>query len=422
MKIPSPTHISRILKYYDFFKEPGSRYSREDDPVMIDSYIYSFELFQLVNKLYMENFIQEYKQSYRLPENLEEADICSLVRVLSAVVMADRYSKGILSQFIAQGNLRKIFNRLSEIKLEMENRMYGSLLGLAVGDALGVSVEFKSPGSFPPVEDYQGGGTHNLDAGEWSDDTSLALALAESLSKSKGFDPQDQMERYLAWYREGYLAVNGSCFDIGKTTQQALENYEVTGDPYCGLDHERSAGNGSLMRLAPIPIYYFSNLEGVIRYARLSSCTTHQHPLVLQCCQYLSLLIQGALWGKSKTELLSADYAPYKTYLHHDDLLEELEEVVQGSYKRKNPPEIRASGHVIKSLEAALWAFYHSNNFKEGALMAVNLGEDADTVGAIYGQLAGAYYGETGIPQPWLDKLARKDLIHSICQDLIYPE
>lgn len=423
MIIPSPYNIFQVLKYYEYFKEPPHhRYHGEDDPVMIDPYIYSFEVFQLVNKLYTEHFIQEYKESYDLPEDLGQADICSLVRVLSAVVMADRYSSGILSQFIAAGNLKKIMNRLRILKKEIEDRMYGSLLGLAVGDALGAPVEFYLPGTFTPVEDFRGGGAHNLNPGEWSDDTSLALSLSESLIKSKGFNPQDQMDRYVSWYLEGHLSVNGRCFDIGDTTREALENYMETGNPYSGLDHEGSAGNGSLMRLAPIPIYYFSNLDEVLKYARLSSCTTHQHPLVIQCCQYLALLIQGALWGKTKEELLSPDYPPLREYCLENELLSELGEVVEGSYKTKNPPEIRASGYVIRSLEAALWAFYNSDNFKDGVLMAVNLGDDADTVGAIYGQLAGAYYGEKGIPCKWLDNLAKKDLIKSMCRDLIYPK
>ncbi|MBU4536125.1 MAG: ADP-ribosylglycohydrolase family protein [Euryarchaeota archaeon] len=331
--------------------------------------------------------------------------------------MADRYSPGFLSEFIAQGNLRKVVKRLEIIKKEDEDRMYGSLLGLAVGDALGVPLEFKAPGTFKEVTGFQEGGSHNLKAGEWSDDTSLALALAKSLIESKGFDPQDQMERYLDWYQEGYLSVNGECFDIGNTTREALEHFADTQEPYSGPDHSKSAGNGSLMRLAPIPIYFFSKKEEVLKYARLSSCTTHQHPLVVECCTYFAHLLQGALLGEGKEELLSPDYQPFKEEINF-----ELDEVIKGSYKTKNPPEIKARGYVVRSLEAALWAFYKSDNFKDGALLAVNLGDDADTVGAIYGQLAGAYYGKDGIPQDWLDNLACYNYILDIGRDLVYHE
>ncbi len=416
MIIPSPANIARFLKYYEFFRHPPDHhYEGEDDPDLIDPYIYSFEVFQLVNKLYMEHFIQEFKESYHLPEDLEKADICSMVKVLSGVVMADRYSPGFLSEFIAQGNLRKIVKRLEIIKKETEDRMYGSLLGLAVGDALGVPVEFKAPGSFKEVTGFQGGGPHHLKAGDWSDDTSLALALAKSLIESKGFNPPDQMERYLDWYQEGYLSVNGECFDIGNTTREALEHFADTQEPYSGPDHSNSAGNGSLMRLAPIPLYFFSKKEEVLKYARLSSCTTHQHPLVVECCTYFAHLLRGALLGEGKEELLSPHYHPFKEKINF-----ELDEVIKGSYKTKNPPQIKASGYVVRSLEAALWAFYNSDNFKSGALLAVNLGDDADTVGAIYGQLAGAYYGKEGIPQDWLDKLACYDFIMDLSQKLVY--
>ncbi|MEW6010338.1 MAG: ADP-ribosylglycohydrolase family protein [Euryarchaeota archaeon] len=416
MIIPSPANIARFLKYYDFFRHPPDHhYEGEDDPDLIDPYIYSFEVFQLVNKLYMEHFIQEFNKSPHLPEDLEKADICSLVEVFSGVVMADRYSPGFLSEFIAQGNLRKLVKRLKIIQKETQDRMYGSLLGLAVGDALGAPVEFNAPGSFKEVTGFREGGSHNLKAGEWSDDTSLALALAKSLIDSKGFDPQDQMERYLAWYQEGYLSVNGECFDIGNTTREALEHFADTQEPYSGPDHKYSAGNGSLMRIAPIPIYFFSKKEEVLKYARLSSCTTHKHPLVVECCTYFAHLLWRALLGEDKDKLLSPDNHPFT-----DEINLELKEVIKGSYKTKNPPQIKARGYVVLSLEAALWAFYNSDNFKSGALLAVNLGDDADTVGAIYGQLAGAYYGKKSIPLEWLDKLACYDFIMDLSQKLVY--
>lgn len=301
---------------------------------------------------------------------------------------------------------------------QLKDRIRGSLIGLAVGDALGVPLEFLSPGTFKPVEDMVGGGIFDLKPGEWTDDTSTALCLAESLIERGGFDPLDQLKRYCRWYDEGYLSVNEICFDVGNTTREALHRFKETGDPYPGPDHERSAGNGSIMRLAPIPLFYYRNIEQAIEYAGLSSRTTHQHPLAIDACRYMAAIIIGALTGDSKEKILSSRYCPLPGYWSENPLEERIEEIARGSFKEKEPPEIRGSGFVVKSLEAALWAFHNSDNFKDGCLLAVNLGDDADTTGAVYGQIAGAYYGETGIPDKWINKLAKFDLISSMANKL----
>jgi len=304
----------------------------------------------------------------------------------------------------------------------MIDRFRGSLLGLAVGDALGVPLEFKPPGTFQPVNDMIGGGSFDLMPGEWTDDTSMALCLAESLVEKNGFDPVDQLERYVRWYRQGHLSVKGECFDIGNTTREALHLFEETHEPYCGPDYERSAGNGSIMRLAPVPLFYFSNPEMAIELSGRSSRTTHQHVLAVDACKYMAGMIIGGLIGQSKEIILSRRYCPIPGYWEENILACEIDEIACGSFKNKNPPDIRGSGFVVESLEAALWAFYNSDNFKDGCLMAVNLGNDSDTTGAVYGQIAGAYYGESGIPKKWIDKLAKYDLIDSMIGRLISVE
>ena len=299
------------------------------------------------------------------------------------------------------------------------NRARGSLIGLAVGDALGVPLEFKSPETFEPVKDMIGGGSFSLKPGEWTDDTSMALCLAESLIEKQGFDPVDQLERYTRWYREGHLSVNGKCFDIGDTTKEALHKFEQTHNPCCGPTYERSAGNGSIMRLAPVPIFYFSTPEDAINNAGESSRTTHAHILTVDACRYMAGIIVGVIMGHSKEKILSCRYGPISGCWDAHDLAPEIDKIACGSFKHKNPPEIEGKGYVIKSLEAALWAFYNSGNFEEGALMAVNLGDDADTTGAVYGQIAGAYYGEKGIPAAWKNKLVKYDLIQSFADKLV---
>lgn len=290
-------------------------------------------------------------------------------------------------------------------------RYTGSLLGLAICDALGAPVEFRHPGSFTPIRDFISGGVFRLPAGSWTDDTSLALCLADSLISCNGFDAVDQMRRYVRWWRDGYLSINGHCFDIGNTTRSALCEFEDTGDPYSGPTDMHSAGNGSLMRLAPIPLFYANLPIEAINYAALSSRTTHGALESVDACRYFASLIIGAINGASKDDLLSNYYEPIPGMWKEKPLTLKIDEIASGSYKDRNPPEIKGSGYVVKSMEAALWAFYHSTTFKDGALLAVNLGDDADTTGAIYGQLAGAYYGENGVPQEWRDNLIKQDLI-----------
>lgn len=286
------------------------------------------------------------------------------------------------------------------------DRAAGALVGLAVGDALGAPVEFLPPGGFEPVKDFRGGGTWGLEAGQWTDDTSMALCLAESLVHCGGFDPRDQMERYLRWYREGYLSSTGECFDIGNATREALERFERTGDPFSGSTDPRKAGNGSLMRLVPVPVFWHDEPERAIRYAAESSRTTHGADTTVDACRYYAGLLCGVLGGAEKDELLSPFYSPVLELWEREPLSSAIAEVAAGSFLEKEPPEIQGTGYVVKSLEAALWAFAKGESFEESVLLAVNLGDDTDTTGAICGQLAGAYWGESGIPERWKQGLA----------------
>jgi ADP-ribosyl-[dinitrogen reductase] hydrolase len=298
--------------------------------------------------------------------------------------------------------------------METLDRYRGSLLGLACGDALGTTLEFKSPGTFKPVTDIVGGGPFRLKPGEWTDDTSMALCLMESLIEVKGFDPGDQMARYLRWYRKGHLSSTGRCFDIGNTTREALVRFERTGEPYSGSADKYSAGNGTIMRLAPVPLFFASDPEKAIVKSGESSRTTHGNILCVDACRYFGALIVGAVSDASKDELLSEMNSPATGYWDRYPLVPEIAAIAMGSFKRRNPPAIRGTGYVVQSLEAALWAFYRSSSFEEGCLKAVNLGDDADTTGAVYGQLAGAFYGEEVIPEGWRSRIAMRGLIESM--------
>jgi len=304
--------------------------------------------------------------------------------------------------------------------MKLIERYRGSLLGLATGDALGTALEFKRPGAFQPIKDMVGGGPFHLEPGEWTDDTSMALCLAESLVERKGFDPADQLKRYVRWWKEGYFSVNSRCFDIGNTVRTGLAWFCKTGEPYCGSADPNSAGNGSLMRLAPVPLFYAGDPEQAIERSGDSSRTTHAAREAVDACRYFGGLLCAVVNGAGKKVILEEGYCPVPDYWEGRPLAPAIEKIARGSFKRKNPPEIRAGGYVVECLEAALWALYHDGgSFRDGCLMAVNLGDDADTVGAVYGQLAGALYGAEAIPAPWREKLAKRDLIIALSDQLM---
>lgn len=293
--------------------------------------------------------------------------------------------------------------------MDTKLRYQGSLLGLATGDALGTTLEFTLPNRFEPITDMIGGGAFHLKPGQWTDDTSMALCLAESLITCKGFDGRDQMYRYAAWYQDGYMSSTGRCFDVGNTTAGAIRRFMRTGNTtQPGNTHQ--AGNGSLMRLGPIPMAYARLPVTALAQAGESSILTHTNRIAVDACRYYAGLIVGALLGESKETLLGQAFAPTRRGRWFQGMLApEIMEIASGRFKQDGPP--KASGYVANTLEAALWAFYHTDTFREGALMAVNLGQDADTTGAVYGQLAGAYYGVMEIPAKWLGLLAKGELI-----------
>ncbi len=315
--------------------------------------------------------------------------------------------------------LEQIIDYLTR-RLDPLERYRGSLLGLAAGDALGAPLEGTPPGKYVPLglDDMVGGGPFDLEVGEWTDDTSMALCLAESLLERRGFDPVDQLERYCRWAREGHLSSTGGCFDIGGTVLTALLRFEQTNQPYCGSSDPMTAGNGSIMRLAPVPLFYTRKPQEAIEKAGESSRTTHGAATAVDACRYLGALLVGAVNGASKEELLSERYSPVPGYWKQHPLVKEIDEIATGSFKRRRPPEIRGTGYVVESLEAALWALHSSSSFREGCLLAVNLGDDADTTGAVYGQLAGALYGEQAISESWRFKLAHRELIESFAERL----
>jgi ADP-ribosyl-[dinitrogen reductase] hydrolase len=257
-----------------------------------------------------------------------------------------------------------------------------------------------------------GGGPFALEAGEWTDDTSMALALADSLLKGEQLDEIDLMQRFVRWWRQGDYSCRGTCFDIGITTREALSSFERTGDPIAGSTDPQSAGNGSLMRLAPVVLHGLGIGElGGTTAAAQQSRTTHGAQACIDSCSGFAFRLYLAITGKKRSFLFD-----FQTHEAGDPA---IGRVFEGSWRGKRRSAISSTGYVAHSLEAAMWCVARTSSFRDAVLLAANLGDDADTTAAITGQLAGALYGRSAIPADWLERLAWRERIEDVGRHLL---
>ncbi len=289
------------------------------------------------------------------------------------------------------------------------DRAKGALVVLALGDALGTTLEFAGRDTRPPVTDLVGGGPFGLDPGEWTDDTSMALCLAESLLERGRLDVRDLMNRFLRWYKEGHNSVTGTCFDVGTTTERALRAFSETGAPLSGSADPRNAGNGSLMRLSPVAIRWWHDGAGATEAARLQSRATHGAAQAVEACAFYAELLSEAIAGASKKTVLRAREWSGDA---------RIAGVAAGSWRGREREAISSSGYVVHTLEAALWCVDRSESIEQALILAANLADDADTVAAVTGQLAGALWGMSGAPAGWLEKLAWRGRLEALAAGL----
>jgi len=283
------------------------------------------------------------------------------------------------------------------------DRAIGALIGLAVGDAIGTTLEFQErDDKAPRLTDMVGGGPFTLEVGEWTDDTAMALALADSLISHPDGNPMDLMRRFVRWRRKGEYSCTGTCFDIGETTRSALRRFELNGDPLAGSKDPSKAGNGSLMRLAPVAIRHWNSPEKRRQLARLQSQTTHGAEEAVAACEFFADLLAEAIEGVARHAVLAPRDGEWPA---------KVRAVSLGGWRGKPRAEVRSGGYVLDSLEAALWCVGSTSTFRDAVLKAANLTEDADTTAAITGQLAGALYGASAIPATWRRLLAWDDVI-----------
>ena len=282
------------------------------------------------------------------------------------------------------------------------DRATGALLGLAVGDAVGAAIEFSPKPRYAVLDDMAQGGPHRLQRGQWTDDTAMALALADSLALAPGLDPADLIRRFLDWRDTGAYSCTGTCFDVGNATSAALERFRRTGEPLAGSDDTNASGNGALMRIAPVAIRHWRDREALQVVAALQTRTTHGSPATLAASGVFADLLAGAIAGASLPEVLASTAA----------------ERIEGGWRGLHRDAIKGSGWVVQSLQAAVWAVSRTTDFRSAVLLAANLGNDADTTAAIAGQLAGAIYGAAGIPPGWLEVLAWRERLEGAASSL----
>lgn len=276
----------------------------------------------------------------------------------------------------------------------MLNKYIGCIVGCAVGDAYGMPYEFKERGSFKSTGEMVSGGVFNLKKGYYTDDASQVLCLANSLIENDGeFNKHDFMKKLRDWYIDGYMSSTGDFIDIGTQTRIVLDQYDYDGS-FVKMSDESQSGNGSLMRIAPIPLVF--SFEDIEKYAIASSDVTHSSQTCFDCCVKYSHLIKHALNGVSKDDLKKLSQF-------------NLEDGDFGS-----------SGYVLDSYDTALYSFFNTDNFKDSIIMATEFGSDTDTNACITGMLSGAYYGVENIPESWKKDLKDYDLFVRTAEQLYF--
>lgn len=309
----------------------------------------------------------------------------------------------------------------------MKQKIFGALYGAIVGDALGVPVEFRLRNELKenPVKDMLGYGTYNLPKGSWSDDSSMILCLADSIGKLKSIDYDDIMKRFWEWCRHSKYTPDNYTFDVGLTCHAALMNYHNKMKPVeCGLKNEKDNGNGSLMRISPLPFYLLKNfgenaMEKQEAFELIGNVSklTHAHEIaVLGCDIYCSIMMEILKGARSKSDIqgnwLSKIGAFVRNNPEFEYANEKYDRMFHISFKNIPEDEIKSSGYVVDTLEAAFWCFLNTENYADCVLKAVNLGSDTDTVACVAGSIAGAYYGE--IPEEWIKSIRNKKFVDKI--------
>lgn len=297
------------------------------------------------------------------------------------------------------------------------------IIGHAIGDAMGVPVEFAIREKLlkNPVTKMIGYGSHDVPEGSWSDDTTMEICLIESFIENKKFDLDSTMDKWIDWVKTGAYTPTGELFDIGRTCLRAIRNYEagLTKAEESGGKDINSNGNGSLMRILPVAYYvnmHKLNDKEIYNLVKQISSMTHAHEISILGCYIYIIYVNNLLNGKDKyasyNMMKIADYSMFS-----DETLDKYKRILKNNIKDLNITDISSSGYVLDTLEASLWVTLNASNYKESIIGAINLGNDTDTIGAITGSMTGIIYGYDSIPKEWIEKLQRREYLEKLCED-----
>ena len=296
------------------------------------------------------------------------------------------------------------------------SRARGALVGLAVGDAVGTTNEFKVASTFKPITDMVGGGPFLLKPGQWTDDTSMALCLADSLLAKGHYDSFDVMERYQRWFSKGYRSSTDRCFDIGGQVRAALFDFEHEQRVPVTAERSNRAGNGAIMRLAPVVIAGFEHREirEIVVTAGLSARETHYSVEAEAATEVFAALLVGALLGWAPEHIINVGWA--STGPAFDEM---AARVISTDPAERAAWEAETNGYIVNGLRLAVHGLLDFGSFDEAVLAIANMGGDADTNAAIYGQLGGAYFGVEAIPASWRSTLYQGEEIDALARALV---
>lgn len=310
----------------------------------------------------------------------------------------------------------KIFYFLKQLDLiildVVNNRLKTSIVGTIIGDALGATNEFTDKSNAKQLTTIVGGGPFDLKIGEWTDDTSMMLCILESIKEKVTLDTIDMANKLVQWYKDGKFSVKGYCFDIGSTTRRALDYY-MQNKVFISEFSDQEAGNGSLVRLAPL-FKFAEDLDQIRKYSIAVTKITHIHPDCVFASDYVATLIHFMSKHEDKYTAMAHTYDILKD-IYQDD---KYQRILKLDYDILDPKTVPNTGYVIDTLYASLWALIRFNNFREAILFLANNGGDSDSICATYGMIAGYYYGEDSIPKEWIEKIAWKDKIIKLIEKL----
>lgn len=300
--------------------------------------------------------------------------------------------------------------------MSKQARCFGCFYGGIVGDALGAPIEFKIRDKFEPIKDMNViNFNFGLEPGGWTDDTSMMLCLAQSLIEKQRVDKKDNLEKYSKWFRSGYMSVKDHCVDIGYQTSKSILDFESNGSLVSKFNQDKDSGNGGIMRIGPVPIFYYNrDIQLCIKECEESSITTHSSQICRDAARYIGCILYLLINGIKRDHLIEQ----VKIHISRESLCEEILDIYDGKYLEKERKEIHSSGYVIHTLEAALYSFFKFDTFKDSVLFSVNLGNDSDTVGCVTAMICGAFYGINAIPEEWINKLHKLELLQNVITNL----